>query len=150
MKAKASSADTAASSLSYRYRTAVLLGKWRDTPKEAARDAVRSGQAEDCEAGAYGVRWRVYGRIEEESRSTPAGRGSEARAGIDPANSRAQLLDIVRFLGSLVAEGVLEVERRLADDPRLINDLVLAFLLGIVVARRSSAGEWHQHFPQGS
>lgn len=51
----------------YRYRTTVLLGRWRSSPQEAARDAVRARQAENCEKGEHGIRWRVNGEIEEEA-----------------------------------------------------------------------------------
>lgn len=49
----------------YRYRTCVLVGPWRDAVQEAARDAIRSGQARLDRSGA-GLSWSVPGTIEQE------------------------------------------------------------------------------------
>ena len=49
----------------YRYRTAALAGRWRDSREEAARDAVRAHQALVDEAAPEGLRWLVEGEIEE-------------------------------------------------------------------------------------
>jgi flavin-binding protein dodecin len=49
----------------YRYRTAALTGPWRDSPDEAARDAVRAKQAQIDEDQPAAVKWIVPGRIEE-------------------------------------------------------------------------------------
>lgn len=48
----------------YRYRTPALTGPWRDSPDEAASDAVRSRQAA-IGGGSSELRWIVPGRIEE-------------------------------------------------------------------------------------
>jgi hypothetical protein len=49
----------------YRYRTPALTGPWRDSPGEAARDAVRAKQAQVDDDQPSGVEWIVPGRIEE-------------------------------------------------------------------------------------
>ena len=49
----------------YRYRTSVLTGPWRDTEREAANDAVRAKQAETDPSQASGIIWTVPGKIEE-------------------------------------------------------------------------------------
>ena len=49
---------------SYRYRTATLLGPWRETAEAALRDAIRAKQARrDAEGGGW--HWVVRGTIEE-------------------------------------------------------------------------------------
>lgn len=47
----------------YRYRTGALVGPWRDTPFEAAEDAIRARQAKR-EAQGEPLRWLVCGEIE--------------------------------------------------------------------------------------
>jgi hypothetical protein len=49
---------------SYRYRTATLLGPWRDTAEAAVQDAIRAKQARRDEQGT-GWHWVVPGSIEE-------------------------------------------------------------------------------------
>ena len=49
----------------YRYRTAALAGRWRDSREEALRDAVKAHQALADEAAVDGLRWLVNGEIEE-------------------------------------------------------------------------------------
>ena len=49
---------------SYRYRTDTLLGPWRSTSEEAARDAMRARQARLDEDGVT-WHWTVPGIIEE-------------------------------------------------------------------------------------
>ena len=49
---------------SYRYRTATLLGPWRETAAAAAEDAIRAKQARRDE-GDGGWHWVVPGTIEE-------------------------------------------------------------------------------------
>ncbi len=46
----------------YRYRTAALVGPWRDTAERALADAMRSKQARLEEGGE--LVWLVPGRIE--------------------------------------------------------------------------------------
>lgn len=48
----------------YRYRTAVLVGPWRDSDAEAMRDAANAGQIV-FEEGTSNFRWVVPGQIEE-------------------------------------------------------------------------------------
>ena len=48
----------------YRYRTATLLGPWRETAEAAVRDAIRAKQARRDEKGE-GWQWAVPGKIEE-------------------------------------------------------------------------------------
>lgn len=50
----------------YRYRTCVLVGPWRESPEEAAEDAIRSRQARPNDGGG-GLSWSVPGMIEERS-----------------------------------------------------------------------------------
>ena len=50
----------------FRYRTATLVGPWRDTMLEAETDAVAVGQAEFQGRGQHFV-WKVKGQIEVES-----------------------------------------------------------------------------------
>jgi hypothetical protein len=49
----------------YRYRTAALAGRWRDSREEAMRDAVNARQALADEGAADGLRWLVKGEVEE-------------------------------------------------------------------------------------
>ena len=51
----------------YRYRTAVLIGPWRESHDEAIGDAASAGQLV-VEANSGDVRWIVPGRIEEKAR----------------------------------------------------------------------------------
>jgi hypothetical protein len=51
----------------FRYRTMALYGPWRATATDAARDAVRAGQAVDDAKDGTTLRWLVKGRIESES-----------------------------------------------------------------------------------
>jgi hypothetical protein len=51
----------------YRYRTTALLGAWKGSVEDAARDAVRAGQAVPSVSCEHGIRWRVDGEIEQES-----------------------------------------------------------------------------------
>ena len=48
----------------YRYRTATLVGPWRETPEQAEEDAVASRQAEREDGAPSQLRWRVPGFIE--------------------------------------------------------------------------------------
>jgi hypothetical protein len=58
----------------YRYRTPVLTGPWRESEFEAASDAVRAKQAVDDITQASGIRWTVPGRIEERIRGEASAR----------------------------------------------------------------------------
>ena len=49
----------------YRYRTAALAGRWRDSREDAVRDAVKAHQALADDSVADGLRWLVAGEIEE-------------------------------------------------------------------------------------
>ena len=49
----------------YRYRTAVLTGPWRDSEREALRDAIKARQAELVGDPPSETRWIVPGQIEE-------------------------------------------------------------------------------------
>ena len=49
----------------YRYRTAALAGRWRDSREEAVRDAVKASQALADASAADGLSWLVAGEIEE-------------------------------------------------------------------------------------
>lgn len=53
----------------YRYRTALVLGPWRPTRREAVEDAVRCRFARWHEQGRDGVEWRFPGEIERGDRS---------------------------------------------------------------------------------
>lgn len=66
MDARGSDGAARVRSIRYRYRTSVLLGRWKSSPREAALDAIRSGQAELDDTAKHGIRWRVDGEIEEE------------------------------------------------------------------------------------
>ena len=50
---------------SYRYRTPVLTGPWRDSQREAEQDAVRAKQAQLDTSEPSGLKWIVPGQIEE-------------------------------------------------------------------------------------
>jgi len=54
----------------FRYRTSVLIGRWRARPDAALADAIAAGQAENGPDG--GILWRVDGRIEAEGEGAPA------------------------------------------------------------------------------
>jgi hypothetical protein len=57
----------------YRYRTAILLGPWRESRLKAESDAVAMGQAEFAGAAAR-FAWKVPGEIEvKESEAGAAG-----------------------------------------------------------------------------
>ena len=67
---------------SFRYRTATLLGPWRETQEAAVRDAIRAKQGRLDEDGE-GWHWLVPGVIEE-GLGTPipeTGVGRRASAG---------------------------------------------------------------------
>ena len=49
----------------FRYRTAALTGPWRETRREAMRDAARAKQALIDEQDPEAIEWIVPGRIEE-------------------------------------------------------------------------------------
>jgi hypothetical protein len=49
----------------YRYRTAALAGRWRDSRDEAVRDALKAHQALLDASEPDGLRWLVDGEIEE-------------------------------------------------------------------------------------
>ena len=51
----------------YRYRTAALTGRWRDTPRAAEHDAVKAKQALMDAREPGGLRWLVPGEIEEDA-----------------------------------------------------------------------------------
>jgi len=57
----------------YRYRTAVLVGPWRQSSDKALADAVPAGQASLDHAGP---RWQVRGMIEESFRNLDNAAGS--------------------------------------------------------------------------
>jgi hypothetical protein len=48
----------------YRYRTPALTGPWRESQKDAVRDAVNAKQAQYDEGEPAGVKWVVRGEIE--------------------------------------------------------------------------------------
>ncbi len=48
----------------YRYRTPALVGPWRDSLDDAAKDAAKAGQLV-FEGSASAMRWMVSGEIEE-------------------------------------------------------------------------------------
>ena len=50
----------------YRYRTALLVGRWRRTPREALRDAVHNGFAQWKGPPWTEVAWFFPGEIEED------------------------------------------------------------------------------------
>ena len=47
----------------YRYRTAILVGRWRETEAEAENDAVLASQA-DIDPASGELVWRLPGEIE--------------------------------------------------------------------------------------
>lgn len=51
----------------YRYRTATLVGPWRQSAWEAECDAVAANLAEFDDPKLVSIRWRVPGEIEEEA-----------------------------------------------------------------------------------
>ena len=74
----------------YRYRTATLVGPWRDSLLKAETDAVAVGQAEFAADGRFA--WRVHGEIEVSGdlpggRDVPSGEdmpgGGDLRSGED-------------------------------------------------------------------
>jgi hypothetical protein len=71
---------------SFRYRTATLLGPWRDSAEAAVRDAIRAKQGRRDEDG-IGWHWLVPGVIEEgHGLATPErGIGRRARSAPEPA-----------------------------------------------------------------
>lgn len=71
-------AGQAEAGASYRYRTALLVGAWRDHPEEAVDDAVRAGQARRGGPDRLAIRWLVKGMIETRDRATSAETGSKA------------------------------------------------------------------------
>lgn len=48
----------------FRYRTSALTGPWRDSAREAMRDAAKAKQAVLDDAEPSGLRWIVPGSIE--------------------------------------------------------------------------------------
>ena len=63
----------------FRYRTATLLGPWRETEAAAVRDAIRAKQARRNEEGE-GWHWVVPGSIEEGMDGAHSGPDLEAWA----------------------------------------------------------------------
>jgi len=63
----------------YRYRTAALVGPWRETRAQATADALHAGQMRRDECDPHELRWMVEGRIEER-RPDPAAAGRARRA----------------------------------------------------------------------
>lgn len=60
----------------YRYRTPALTGRWRESRREAADDAVRAKQAMADPSAEDGLQWLVPGEIEageNEARRVAAG-----------------------------------------------------------------------------
>ena len=51
----------------YRYRTAALVGPWRESSARAARDAAKAGQMIVDGEDPLNFRWVVPGEIEESS-----------------------------------------------------------------------------------
>jgi hypothetical protein len=51
----------------YRYRTAVLVGRWRDSAEAAVEDAVAARQARRHDKIHGAIHWVVPGEIEQES-----------------------------------------------------------------------------------
>lgn len=49
----------------FRYRTAALTGPWRESRREAMRDAARAKQALIDEKDPEAIEWIVPGKIEE-------------------------------------------------------------------------------------
>jgi hypothetical protein len=61
---------------SFRYRTATLLGPWRDSMEAAVADAIRAKQARRDEDGR-GWHWVVPGSIEERHGAPLIGSGRD-------------------------------------------------------------------------
>jgi hypothetical protein len=76
---------------SFRYRTATLLGPWRDSADAAVRDAIRAKQARRDDEGE-GWHWLVPGLIEE-GQGTPV-EASVGRRRVTRASSRREPQDI--------------------------------------------------------
>jgi hypothetical protein len=55
----------------YRYRTPALTGPWRESPDDAARDAVKAKQAEYVDEPSAGLKWTVPGEIEVRTHERP-------------------------------------------------------------------------------
>jgi hypothetical protein len=53
----------------FRYKTAAVYGRWRDTRREAMRDAVRDGFARWQDRSWRALIWRLPGEIEEGERA---------------------------------------------------------------------------------
>ncbi len=64
-------ADAAGGLGSFRYRTALFVGAWRDHSEEAIDDAVRAGQARRGAPDRLVIRWLVKGRIETRDDAVP-------------------------------------------------------------------------------
>ena len=77
--------DRARRPLRYRFRTAALVGPWRQTRGTALRDARKARQADADETEPDGVRWRVPGMIEEDG---PVGENEAARRSVQPGEDR--------------------------------------------------------------
>lgn len=54
----------------YRYRTAVLVGRWRDSADAAVEDAVAARQARRHDKIPGAIRWVVPGEIEQSRRTS--------------------------------------------------------------------------------
>lgn len=63
----------------YRYRTAALVGPWRQSRAQAIADALHAGQARSDECDRGNLLWRVEGRIEERKRTETRAAGEDAR-----------------------------------------------------------------------
>jgi hypothetical protein len=63
----------------FRYRTAVLVGLWRDTRERACNDAVRAGQAKTVGDGEV-LEWVVPGSIEQRDKAPNARCNTGARS----------------------------------------------------------------------
>ena len=72
---------------SFRYRTATLLGPWRETSEAAVRDAIRAKQGRRDEDG-QGWHWLVPGVIEDgDGAPLP---DADGRRGTGSASSRRE------------------------------------------------------------
>lgn len=56
---------------SFRYRTALLIGRWRGSRRDALADAVRNGLAQWVGEPWDEVAWRFPGEIEEGGQEAP-------------------------------------------------------------------------------
>ena len=65
---------------SYRYRTAVVMGRWRPTRRDAMADAVKSGFARWNGEPWDSVTWRFAGEIEESSEDAGTGENAQPTA----------------------------------------------------------------------